>query len=767
MFKKSTDSVKFREYERIYTGHNQDIGYENPVLQYTSYTTLQMFPADKTTYFHYPLISTSAMLVDSDLVRCGAIAGSIPFSSDKIWKKMANYTDTSIWGDSHPVGKQTGVWLCSWLSGNPSDINSTPQWMDRWYNPGYVDPSNAMFVSNPASSIIIDIQSEMILEPGCYYKYFHVGNKTNEYIVNSLSANNNLCLHLDDWNEKQIDNSSYKNYCEIENFNSDCISYVSVNPISKPSDSCLKLNGINQHCHVLYSSSYAVTGDLTFNLWTYADDWNNIQGNHILSKNYRGGWSFKYNNGFFNPIIFIADRNQGKIAFLNNSGDLLISKTLPNISNPISVALDSEMFTWVLDNGVYNNSKHLYKIDYNGDILDAIYFGNNEELKSVSIDKNNNLWVLGGGVSAFDSKFLTLISTTTTLSTNNYIDVDMFGNVCLENTVFTFDNSGNKIFSNDSDDVLTMTKDQYIWKITDINTLLKTDLSGGFILSSTFGNSLGISGRNIGLTNEYNVDRYDDFVWVMQENEQYLYKYDTEGSLVKRIDLTKYHINPTIMGDFTGYQRDRKFNYLLNNGTQMQVDIHLNTNPLSGSKYTLSVPVSTLSNLDWHMFSFIKRSDNIEFYVDTVLVDSKSVMDNSYIYYDYENPLIVGANVGRIQTLDEELNINKTHFKGKVDDLRIYNVPLNISDLRHIYFNKYNYSDLNWNMPIAKQSYLEEVERFFKFKLTGMKSQYYNIKLIGLQVYDEDTRSIIEDSIKSTIKKVAPAYAELYKIIWE
>ena len=61
----------------------------------------------------------------------------------------------------------------------------------------------------------------------------------------------------------------------------------------------------------------------------------------------------------------------------------------------------------------------------------------------------------------------------------------------------------------------------------------------------------------------------------------------------------------------------------------------------------------------------------------------------------------------------------------------------------------------------------KEIERFFKHKLPGNKSQYYNIRLVNLGITDLTTRTIIEEIIKDTVTKISPAYTELYRIIWE
>ena len=70
-------------------------------------------------------------------------------------------------------------------------------------------------------------------------------------------------------------------------------------------------------------------------------------------------------------------------------------------------------------------------------------------------------------------------------------------------------------------------------------------------------------------------------------------------------------------------------------------------------------------------------------------------------------------------------------------------------------------------MPTGLQNYLEEIERFFKHKLPGMKSQYYNIRIVGLGIEDQTIRDLVEDIIRNTVTKISPIYTELLNIIWE
>jgi len=760
-------AIKLREYERIFTGSNQEGGYENPILNFVSDTTLQTFQCDKVTYFHYPLVADSLPLSSSTLIACGAVASHIPYRSDKIWKKMANYRSSSIWGNSQPVGKQTGVWLCSWLSGNMLELSSTPIWMDRWFNPGYIDAQTAMYIAKPLSSVIQDIPSEMTFDPGCWYKYFHVGNEYNTTIINTLTGINNtqLKLHLDDWSEIPIDKSPYNNTAYIENFTTDCISYNGVNRYERPEDTCLSVNE-KQHCHVLHNSAYALSGSMSYSVWVNSDDWNNIIGSNIISKNFRGGWGLKYDNGFYTPTMTLLDRS-GHMLCMNSSGKIIKYHELPLPSEPIAVVLDSNLFAWVLDNGIYNGYKHLYKIDYNGDIRDNVRFETSETLKSLAIDGEDNIWVLANGsVSGFDNYLGNLITSFATTLTTNYIDISLSNQVSGSETTFTFDNSGN-IVTVGNNQSFAYQADDTLWVLSGANLFYKTDLLGNMILSGNVGLSTDLSGRNINFTQTIINGIPTTYVWILQEADQALWKYDINGNLLERVNISEYNFNPYIVGDFTGYQRNRKFDYVKWNKTpQIQAEIFLNTTPLSGKKYILSIPTSEIAN-DWHMFTFTFNQSSINLYMDSILRTSQNFGEPVYINYLYDNPLVLGSNTGKLESLDTELFLSDVAFVGAIDDLRIYDIMLNNSDIRHLYFSKFDFKDLNWNMPTNEQSYLEEIERFFKFKMSGSKSPYYNIKLINLGITDSSTRELIENIIRKTIKKVAPAYTELYKIIWE
>ena len=74
--------------------------------------------------------------------------------------------------------------------------------------------------------------------------------------------------------------------------------------------------------------------------------------------------------------------------------------------------------------------------------------------------------------------------------------------------------------------------------------------------------------------------------------------------------------------------------------------------------------------------------------------------------------------------------------------------------------------NIAWSLPIPSTQYIETVNRMFKNKIPGAKSTYFNIKLIGTQIQDPQTRIIIEEEIRNIVSTLQPAYANFLKITW-
>lgn len=798
------NNLKRRDYDRIFTGSNEHEGYENIFLSYVSNTKEMIFEPDKVTYFHYPRTSPTIPLSSSGLIESGAIAGNCPFNSDKIWKKQANYASNVEWGNS---SIQNGTWLCSWLSGSPS-LDVKPVWKDRYFFAGYIDPSDA-FVSS-SSSYVYDIDSAMTFESGVYYKYHHIGNKINNRFINSLSSVSALKLHLDIWSDETIDLSPYNNIITMDGYNDGMVEKTDISLDNITSDTCLILNGENQKCRVAYSESYLPSSEFTASIWAYADDWGNVNGNHLLSKGFRGGFDIKYNTGHYTPIIAVIDNTHGHIILTNNEGKFYKNIQLPiynnSTCNPNKVLVDRDLFIWVGD----NFSKTVYKVDYNGNILDTISFASSissYDLGSLVSDISGNICF---GLSSTNNVYeyrsynpYTLQLDTSGNISNHIFDYDIYGNMTvlvpsITSSKLSF-TSNNELFFMDSMNRLSVSSsvrfgyfsdteysdfivddDNYIFAtrndcVCRLNSILETpveDLS--VIADPEWAENSGKS--YISIVYQNNVK----YIVVIYENTNKCYLFD-ENLNEKKVVFLNYAINaekyPDYFtnlklqpyGDFSGYEWNKKYSYFNKQSSKtIDADIYLsNDDDYPEWRGTLSVNVSSLSNYDWHHFvmTYNKSQSLFKFYVDGVLKNQISTPSKP-IFYRYKNPLFVGGTTSILEDMDYELGYSQHHFKGKFDDLRIYSYELSKENVINLYNNKLKYYPLKWNMPIGNHGFIEEIERVFKNKLTGNKSQFFNIKIKGLGITDLDTKLLIEDIIKSSIKKVAPYYATLYKIIW-
>lgn len=788
--------VHLRDYNRIYTGTNQNDGYDTPFLGFLTDTALLTLKADKSTYFHFPTSAPQMSLSATDLIESGGFAGSIPYKSDRIFKKQANYKKHVPWGDSIPENQQRGTWVCAWLSGNDANPSQQPIWMDRWYKPGRFDFTNTVFMSS--TSAVYDTPSQMTFDPGVWYRYDHMGDTTNQTIVDSICG---ILINIDKWSQISLDVSGYKNNLTINNYTDNSIG-TGVNPDEKPDDNSYSLGGNFEYGQILFSDTFNIKGPLTCNLWVQSSNWRNQSSHHFISNGFRGGWSIGFNNGFYTPIISIIDR-AGNMIFTNQYTDFYKDIVLPGSPEIVSTGVDSQLYNWVLDNGIYDNNKHLYKIDINGNVERSVNFPTNIQLYDVVIDESDRAWVSNdqGVLSAFDG-YCKLVATTSmagkklTITSQNVISAFNAIDACVfeDANYFTINNQGDVYLNNVlhtsglSATNIQCTKDN-IWVLFDKDKILRLDKSLASLTQQTifvFGISAQIpdtisgtsTGRNIFFTNEFDSNSSNDYVWIIQPNTNFLYKYDNNLNYITKINATyvkNYIRTSAVMGDTSGYQWHRTFNYSKLKATktpQIEANVYLGTgSPLiSGSKYKTVLPISSLSVDGWHMFTLSVDTNNnlIKLYNDNILFDTLSIPASSSIYYKYKTPLILGTNVGQIVPLDEEIKgIKGAYHIGGYDDLRIYNVALNNTDIRHIFLTKFDINDLLWNIPTGLRSYTEEISRFFKFKMPGQKSQYYNIHLNGLQIENIEVREIIENIIKDSLKKISPLYTSLYKIIWD
>ena len=349
--RKNTD---FREYQKIFNGTNQIKGDDTMHLGYTSYTDKIVLYSDQVTYFHMPnsmkpftwmninyrrvpeyprnaitgnieypnpaQIFPVAVGASQDfnyedfvgLIRAGAVCGSTPLGSDKIFKKRADYRFNTPWGDAGLAGNKDdstfGTFLCSWLCNAPDDKLEEkygPVWMDRYYDDSKF--SEHQIMDKPANcqsnflaaidndSSYIDVASQLNLERGVMYAYHHIGPKDNKRLIEAFSKymyheDLNAYTRQTAGNDVRISNHTEDNY-NIYSFTGS--EYGKVPPPDP---------------------SY---GDFRISFWMSSEDWTKPFGHQIYG-NYTNDGIAVVNDDVITPVLVLPDDD--RIIVTNTDG---------------------------------------------------------------------------------------------------------------------------------------------------------------------------------------------------------------------------------------------------------------------------------------------------------------------------------------------------------------------------------------------------------------------------------------------------------------
>jgi len=295
------NEVEFRDYKRLFTGSNQELGDDNITLGYEAYTTDIVLKADSITYFHVPQTLypfTQINVNDAGLIKAGAIAGDHPIKADKIFKKLDNAKYTSPFGGDN-IDETDGSFLCSWLSGN-TDVNTMPVWVDRYYNPSKTTFINALtsrslkavtystvlegFVQEAGvisnTDEVFDVPSDLVFEPGCYYAYHHYGKSDVDKFIDIFTP---FIV------ERDIPNYFY--------------STVS-SPATPLPDNEYAFDAGDKYGITESLSGIQISNQFTLCFDMYNSDWSKPFANQIIGNLLNDGFGM-YNQNIITPTIFV------------------------------------------------------------------------------------------------------------------------------------------------------------------------------------------------------------------------------------------------------------------------------------------------------------------------------------------------------------------------------------------------------------------------------------------------------------------------------
>lgn len=799
-----------RLYNKLYTGTNQNKGYNNIFLGYQANTQPFVFPANQETYFYYPATNSRKSINDAGFIEDGAVASSIPFNADRLYVHRQNYEEITPGVPQPPSIKKTdNTWFCAWLSGSES---GSKMWMDRYYNAAYytldqVLTSKAIAYNDRidlTKPYTYDVPSSIMMEPGVLYKYYRIGKEDSKNFVSSLNFNSTSLginvLSLNDWSTSPvIDSSKYHNNGIVKynknplNFNKNYFVLDGTSSVILPA-----------------RSSLLQSDKLTVSLWLTVDDWSNIQGEQIFGNYYSSGFGL-INDQFISAPLFTIVNNSTLSAYNINYNLIQVAQTpVPHFTdseNSIVIRLP-DLTYWIFDRVNLVATKfsptNAYIKTITNDLSDNL-----NDINQVEIDSQQNLYVYDNSTKTYVTFDMdgNMMDSLTVDSRANRIEIDLNDNVItIYGTSSVIDNKNNiweviggNLYKNrimygtvGVTQQLTVDSSNRLWISHLQDTISILDIEKDlFIKSSRLGELTRLPidpcrnqeiFRSIDFVTAPTTDicgnvSFEDRLVILDTRDNMIYVLNSDLNLLAKLDLNTFIAKGEVLafnanGDFTGFQYIRKFGNYKTKNLSWKLKI-AELNGYNSELVTLSYNVSSLPP-GWHNFvlTFDSSTGTATYYIDSIQVDqfiSQSYQSN-YIHYDYRSSLLIGEASVLNTSLNEIIGVdNEYKFKGKIANVNMYSSCFSTSEIKELYFSS-DYSeqrgDLIWNMDTGKRNYIEEIEHMFKFQLPGSKSKYFNINIHNLNIDNIEIKKIIEDAIRNNISRITPAESSLYKINW-
>lgn len=803
-----TLSTISKYYNKLYTGLNTEEGYDKIYLGYEGSEITKLFSKDKDTYFHYPVSAANIALSASTFVKHGALGGSSPWRSDRIFVKKANYRKYSNWGDN--PGDQNGTYFCTWLSAGTA--GNEPIWVDRYYDPNRINLTNALTstaytsAANNYPNLIWDTPSNKTLNPESLYIYHRIGDQDNQTVVDTLSTS--LLYHYQNWTTPLINQVTGVSAGVIYNYT---VSAVDTLPGTRDQSLDTSLS----YATATFNNNDLEHNGITLAFQAYNTDWNNIKGSQLVGNYYDGGLGVCKNNTLLTPFITVNSFNTTNSLLTVNTG-LTPIKYNPTGFTGKAVILkseyDSEYYIVTNDKKIYvydqdDLNTNTYTFSQTGELIDAILTKQNNFKQIIIVTRPTNSTVFWRKYNT-NGELSTIGTTSASSAAYNNVAFDLY------NTPIYFNSLSGNGTVDSNNNVFALSGDILIKNInTSTSTAVTSALSAEYIACDHNNNIwLLYAGRNLcKLDNNGNVlwdvyltntpyatttkdyPRILNFIAEIDLNSrnivhsgvvfdpktQNIFKIKSnDGSIVKTQSISGVNTGCTILGDTTGYNYQRKYNYTAENNNDITVKMlcrNITNNVNSESIINLNYDVSELTP-GWHHFAVtLNQNNNLSLYVDGGLATSTTVGSVSTLYRAYNNKnnpnLVIGTASFKKQTLAQYTNETTDiyRYNGRIADVRYYNQALQQSDIKALQkrFLLNSFSDLKWTTPTGKRYYIEQIERFFLHRFPGAKSNLFNIKIKNSNITDSTLRENIEKNIIASLSKTIPVHTKLNSIIWE
>lgn len=805
-----------RTYTNIFTGSNQYYGYDNIYLNFVSNTLTLTFEKDKDTIFLAPpaLPTTGIPISSTTLYTDGAIAGKMPFTSDRIAFKARDYRDVSIATSPNEIADNT--WQYTWLSATDT---GNAVWVDRYYYGVDLDVSSEgdLLFTPLSSTNIVDIPSTLRILPNREYKYFHQGKNNIKSYIDKLKhihpePTSTELLNINKWDTSVLyDNSIFGNDGE------------QVGSSNLTSAERLHFNGSN--FAVFPTVNNLEEGkELYVGAWLEVEDWRKVQGNQILGNFSDGGFGLFNNQIVPTSLITLYDNINNY--FYNINSELSVVNESYNIikADPTDKVLIQRLsdLALLLINCTKNyitrydiNNNLVYYVDVSSYITDIsqIELDSNETLycysrnnqKLIGLNKDGSI-VANTGVPGrnYDRiecvyKYNGIYTDSLILANSTTQDsiVGIYGDIStvdIYNNIWTVKGANlykDREYFASVGEILQISADTegFVWLLHKHNLLIKIDSAKNIIIDSkeVFSRSTDITREDntINLITANINNKQVNLILLTDSIEKSLTVIDTNYIFFNKIYLENLQTNFfiknnyataqvgfTARGDCTGYTFLRKFK--LEDTLEWRAvltTVEPSNNPLYQSIYSIPVNVANLSSgRHYFSLSFSSSKGFLKAYVDGAVVGAVSLDPFAYKMTTSTRALAVGTNTSKQGLLGDAINLaTESKFQGFIYMLHVYRYGFNDYDVLSFYAANSDsdlFKDLKWNINIGRRNYIERIDKYFTFTMPGIKSKYYNIRIYGFETTAEH-RATISNILFDILPKFAPADTYLNKLIWE
>lgn len=793
----SEDETTNRVYDKLFSGNNQNEGTDKIYLSYNIGTRDTHFPPSKLTYFTTPSSLSPYTVLninDSKIDNVGAIPGNHPLISDKVFKRRIDFKDNNFSDDIN------ATYLCSWLSGNDT---GSKLWVDRYYNPDAINFNealsgtafyNTVTAASAQTTYVFDISSRLTFETNNDYAYYHIGSKDYEKHIESL---NNFRI------SKDLNILTSKG--------------ATVTPTAVKNDIEIDLDG---NTFGKFKTDHV--GDMSLSFWLSASDYSLPLGYEILGNYFEEGFGI-FNTDYVTPNIFIPAGN--KLILLNNDLEvydeieLLEGNTKVNIKGIARKDNFSEFYILGENNVIYvynSNPNLITKITdlsgINGLVIEDFEVTEDRVYTAFNPVSSRGYFYYD---SSDNSTYLKHSASADTVGDKSKLFVDpVNGSV----TILSADagiKTGNELAVADDQSPFTIKQNEPRQTHIPYNFIYK----GGFVNNST--NSIQVTGGNTEavITNVI-VDDEDNLITIHDGNVISKLKNTREAISTKTLtfldDNTTKYID--VILDFEGknyvkyYLIVEKFS---NKTLLHKIDKNFNlvktkslgsrsTNSLELTKSVTSFYFLKKYNASKNRFKVVlktkpKFTQTGVFARKKVIIDydiselssgynhfavnlntKKGFMElwvNGYRYsqvkfqpgtYALDNPLGSGIFLGALSTpynltFSSRLLQPGKYFINdvKIKGFRMYDRVLDFHEIRsHINYHTLD-KDTVWALPIGQRSYVDTIDRVFKFNLPEKISNTYDVNIDNTGITDSVLIDKLKKEVAKELPKVTPYYDKL------